>query len=143
MIKALAWLLLAALPALAQGWTPIHIVAIAEYPPLARVARVYGTVEIKCVLDNNGSVVKAEAVSGPPLLQEQARQNALLWRFDKTSPDEKGDTITLKYIYSFEGEADARSTAATTIDLPDTIRVVAHSPVPIIDYPAEVTPAHR
>jgi len=52
-----------------------------NYPPLARTARVSGTVRVEVVVDEGGKVVSAHAVSGHPLLQEAAVEAAQKWRF--------------------------------------------------------------
>lgn len=46
--------------------------ADAYYPPLAREARVIGTVEVILNLRPDGSVVSSDAISGHPLLRETA-----------------------------------------------------------------------
>ena len=42
------------------------------YPPIARAARVAGDVEVSFQLRADGTVVSAEAVSGPPMLRQAA-----------------------------------------------------------------------
>jgi protein TonB len=39
------------------------------YPPIARAAKASGTVVVQVLVDENGNVVSAHAVSGHPLLQ--------------------------------------------------------------------------
>jgi TonB family protein len=39
------------------------------YPPIARVAHAQGSVEVQVLIDENGKVVAAAAISGHPLLQ--------------------------------------------------------------------------
>jgi TonB family protein len=78
-------------------------VAIADYVLIARSARISGDVQVKCFLDADGSVLRAEVLSGHPLLREQARNNALLWKFQKTGP-KASNTVTLNYQYRLEGE---------------------------------------
>ncbi|HKV33625.1 MAG TPA: energy transducer TonB, partial [Pyrinomonadaceae bacterium] len=43
-----------------------------QYPPIARAAHAAGTVVVQVLIDENGSVVSAKAVSGHPLLQAVA-----------------------------------------------------------------------
>jgi len=111
-----------------QDWTPSRIVAIADYVPLARQARIYGDVQVKCFLDTDGSVLRAEVLSGHPLLREQARKNAILWKFRRTGSQES-NTVTLNYQYRLEGELqDQARTGAHTVffvDLPNTIQIIA------------------
>jgi TonB family protein len=43
-----------------------------DYPPIARAAHASGTVEVKVIIDVDGSVIAAAAISGHPLLQAAA-----------------------------------------------------------------------
>lgn len=43
-----------------------------EYPPIAKAARAQGTVTVQVVIDEDGDVISAHAVSGHPLLQQAA-----------------------------------------------------------------------
>ena len=54
------------------------------YPPLARAARVWGTVVVEVTIDENGNVESARAVSGHPLLKDAAVQAARGWKFPQT-----------------------------------------------------------
>ncbi|HEX8148955.1 MAG TPA: TonB family protein [Pyrinomonadaceae bacterium] len=54
------------------------------YPPDAKAARVSGTVVVQIEVGEAGSVVKAEAVSGPEMLREAAEDAALAARFSPT-----------------------------------------------------------
>lgn len=111
----------------AQDWVPTRIVAITRYFPLAAMARVSGDVVVKCVLDKDGSVMSAEVVSGPSLLKEQARTNALLWKF-KRSPlaDATNDnSVTLIYQYRLDGERPDNRLTSFSVDLPNTVHIIA------------------
>jgi TonB family protein len=127
------WLVTSALPLCAQDWTPKRIVAITEYAPLAQQARIQGDVEIECFLGANGDVTRAEAIKGHPLFQEQARQNALLWKFQRTGPSGENNTVTLKYQYRLEGELKYKPRTSFLVDLPNTIQVVAS--FSMVDHP--------
>jgi protein TonB len=54
------------------------------YPQIARTARASGTVTVQVMIDENGSVVSASAVSGHPLLRAAAVQAARQARFTPT-----------------------------------------------------------
>jgi protein TonB len=54
------------------------------YPAIAKTARASGTVVVQVLIDENGSVVSASAVSGPPLLRAAAVQAARGARFSPT-----------------------------------------------------------
>jgi TonB family protein len=126
------WLLAAALPLCAQDWTPKRIVAITNYVPLASAARISGDVEVLCFLDESGAVTRAEVINGHPLLKEQARQNALLWQFQRTAPTSENNTVTLKYKYRLKGDLQDGSRTAFLVDLPNTIQIIA--PIPRLMY---------
>jgi outer membrane biosynthesis protein TonB len=119
------WLIAAAVPLCAQDWTPKRIVAITDYVPLARQARIYGDVEVRCFLNADGEVTRAEAITGHPLLTDQARQNAMLWKFQRTGPPVETKTVTLKYQYRLEGEFQGRGRTQFVVDLPNTIQIIA------------------
>jgi TonB family protein len=50
---------------------PVHE-AKPEYPAIARAARVQGTVVLRAIIGKDGRVVDAQAMSGPPMLQQAA-----------------------------------------------------------------------
>ena len=54
------------------------------YPPIARAAHAAGTVVVQVLIDENGNVVSAHAVSGHPLLQAAAVGAAKQARFSPT-----------------------------------------------------------
>jgi TonB family protein len=54
------------------------------YPQLARVAHAAGIVEVQVVIDENGEVISAAAVSGHPLLQASCVAAARMARFSPT-----------------------------------------------------------
>ena len=87
----------------ADDWVPKKIVAITDYSPTARKARIQGDVVIQCFIDNTGSVARAEIILGHPLFKEQALENALLWKFERTiSKHDGNDSVTLRYQYRLE-----------------------------------------
>jgi TonB family protein len=54
------------------------------YPPATRALRLEGTVVVRVVVDEDGSVAQAEAVSGPKLLQDAAVEAARKAKFSPT-----------------------------------------------------------
>ncbi|HSO73526.1 MAG TPA: energy transducer TonB, partial [Blastocatellia bacterium] len=54
------------------------------YPPLAKAARVSGSVVVEVTVDEAGGVISARAMSGHPLLKEAAVSAARGWRFSPT-----------------------------------------------------------
>jgi protein TonB len=54
------------------------------YPPLARQARVQGTVKLEAVIDREGRIRNLRVLSGPPLLVKAAVDAVLQWRYEPT-----------------------------------------------------------
>ena len=55
-----------------------------QYPPLARQARIQGTVKLQAIIAKDGSIEKLEVVSGHPLLIPAALQAVQQWRYKPT-----------------------------------------------------------
>jgi protein TonB len=55
------------------------------YPPLAREARIAGTVIVDAVIDGHGNVVEARVANGHPLLIEAALRAVRQWKYEPTS----------------------------------------------------------
>lgn len=55
-----------------------------NYPPLAKAARVSGAVLVEVLVDEDGNVISAQALSGHPLLKDEAVSAALEWKFRPT-----------------------------------------------------------
>ena len=69
-----------------EGVEPGHAIELPkpDYPPIARAAHVSGSVEVKVLVDVDGSVIAAAAISGHPLLQGAAVNAARGARFTPT-----------------------------------------------------------
>jgi TonB family protein len=124
---------LATLAAWSQDWTPSKIVGISEYPRVARIARVEGSVTVKCTLDSAGKVAAAEVLSGPPLLRQFARENALQWTFQSVAKDVPSNSVILTYTFILEGEQQVQSNTTFTFEVPGTVRVTARPMIPLPD----------
>ncbi len=72
------------------------------YPPIARAARVGGTVIVQVTVDESGNVVSARAVSGPPLLQQAAANAARGWRFSPTLLSGQAVKVTGTITFNFQ-----------------------------------------
>lgn len=72
-----------------------------EYPAIARAARVSGPVVVQMVVDEEGSVVAAQVVSGPPLLHAAALKAARDWRFTPTLLDGQPVKVTGTVTFTF------------------------------------------
>jgi TonB family protein len=71
------------------------------YPEAARRMHTYGTVEVEVVIDENGKVVSAKAVSGPAIFRDNAVQAALRAKFTPSKLSGQPVKVTGKIIYNF------------------------------------------
>jgi TonB family protein len=73
-----------------------------EYPPAARAARASGTVSVQVVVDENGDVTAARALSGHPLLRDSAQRAARRAKFSPTKlcgqPVKVSGVITYNFV---------------------------------------------
>jgi len=72
-----------------------------QYPPIARAAHAAGTVVVQVLIDENGSVVSARAISGHPLLQAVAVAAARQARFSPTKLSGQPVKVTGVIQYNF------------------------------------------
>jgi len=73
-----------------------------SYPAVAKAARQTGTVTVQVTIDENGSVISARAVSGPPLLQAAAVQAAYGAKFSPTKLSGQPVKVTGVITYNFQ-----------------------------------------
>jgi len=55
-----------------------------EYPPLAKVARIQGTVRMEIVVNKDGGVQDIKVITGHPLLVKAAVEAVSRWRYQPT-----------------------------------------------------------
>jgi periplasmic protein TonB len=71
------------------------------YPPLARQARIQGSVVLHAIIDKEGKVAQLEVISGHPLLVQAALDAVKQWRYRPTllngDPVEVDTTITVTF----------------------------------------------
>jgi protein TonB len=75
-----------------------------QYPPLAKAARVQGTVKFEAVIAKDGSIQNLKVVSGPPLLVNAALEAVKQWQYKPTllngEPVEVITTIDVNFTLS-------------------------------------------
>lgn len=71
------------------------------YPDLAKRMRTAGVVIVEVVLDEEGKVISAQAIAGPPTLRDVARQAALKARFSPTTLSGQPVKVTGLINYKF------------------------------------------
>jgi protein TonB len=72
-----------------------------NYPEVARRLRVTGLVQVEVVVDENGKVISARALSGPGSLRDVAMQAALRARFSPTKLSGQSVKISGQINYNF------------------------------------------
>jgi periplasmic protein TonB len=55
-----------------------------DYPPLARISRVQGTVRLEAIISRDGSIESLKVASGPALLVKAAVEAVSRWRYQPT-----------------------------------------------------------
>ncbi|HMD98839.1 MAG TPA: TonB family protein [Terriglobia bacterium] len=87
-----------------------------EYPPLAKTARIQGTVKLEAVIDKDGTIEDLKVLSGHPLLVEAALDAVQHWRYQPTVLN--GDPVEVvtevDVNFSFDQPAPAPPPAPTT-----------------------------
>lgn len=71
------------------------------YSPIARTAHVEGTVQIDAIIDENGNIVHARAVSGPGLLIASALEAVMKWKYEPTYLDGTPVSIEMQVQVNF------------------------------------------
>jgi protein TonB len=71
------------------------------YPPMARTIRLQGVVAVQVLIDENGKVISAKAVSGHPILVPEAVRAALRARFSPTTIGDKAVKVSGVITYNF------------------------------------------
>jgi TonB family protein len=117
-------------------WAQQPLVAVKEavapqYPPIAVAARVQGTVEVRIEIGSDGTVVKAEAIKGPAMLQTSAIQAAKKWKF--AGDPETNRVSVARFIYLLGAEDDPDDTQIAFLP-PDAIRISHRPPKTIVLY---------
>lgn len=72
-----------------------------QYPAVARDAHVTGSVNVRVVIDGDGNIVEATAVSGPPLLRAAAQAAAKEAKFTPTRLSGEPVAVTGVLVYNF------------------------------------------
>jgi protein TonB len=72
------------------------------YPAVAKAARQTGTVTVQVTIDENGNVISARAVGGPPLLQAAAVSAARGAKFSPTKLSGQPVKVTGVITYNFQ-----------------------------------------
>lgn len=108
------------------------------YPPLPRMTRVGGTIEMKLKIGTDGRVLSVESANFGPgpaqklltMLKESAEANIKTWTFGCAGcPPNAAFEHTIKFKYVQDNKLPDRTTK-TVMDLPDEVTMFA-GPIPV------------
>ena len=74
------------------------------YPPAARAVHASGQVQVQVLIDENGNVISASAVSGHPLLKQSAEQAARASKFSPTLLSGQRVKVSGVIVYNFTAQ---------------------------------------
>jgi protein TonB len=74
------------------------------YPPVAKAARVSGTVELKATISQSGTIKDLRVVSGPAMLQQAAIDVVRTWRYKPFTLDNQPTEVetTIEVVFSLD-----------------------------------------
>lgn len=86
------------------------------YPPIAKAARISGTVVLEALISKTGVVSDLRVVSGPPLLRQASIDAVRTWRFRPYMvngvPMEEKTTVNVVFTIGEDGTTTAKATAS-------------------------------
>jgi len=91
------------------------------YPPIAREARIQGTVVVSAKLDGDGRVTSATAISGAKLLIPDSLSNAKKWRF---RPNTSKVAIIIYEFRLAEGQCNHETSHLFVFREPNSVSIV-------------------
>jgi TonB family protein len=102
-----------------------------QYPPIAVLARLSGSVAVRVVVDQSGNVTHADATGGHPVLKKTATEAAKKWKFE-VAPAQSRTTL-LEFDFEILPEkADLES--ETTFMPPNRVQVKKRPPESTVSY---------
>lgn len=105
------------------------------YPPLARQAMIQGDVRVRLQIGSDGKVSETKAITGNPLLKQEAEKTALRWVFAPPTREMDVPIIQeLLFEFRIEGEASYHPETRVLWEMPATVRVITTPPPGHIQY---------
>ena len=103
------------------------------YPPIAATAQISGRVELRLILDRDGTVIDSEVLSGHAVLAKAAQENAAEWLFQRKEAredlDKEGEFLLI-YEFRFEDDLCPSTSCPTTFwfEAPNRVSVIRKPP---------------
>jgi len=114
----------------------------AEYPPMARAARVSGDVRLRMSLHPDGSIASVEFIDGPPMLRQSALALAERTRFDCTACRKPLTSFTVTFQFEFTTATcadDPREPNSVSISSSGELIRITAKPYMLCDPAATIT----
>lgn len=114
----------------AQEGICVRDVVAPDYPPLAEMANLQGSIKVAIEINDQGTVQSAKASGGNPILLREVERNAKQWTF-RFLPDEPKSPhgLTVTYVFKLQGEpVDHPRSPMVVFHLPDTVEITAERP---------------
>jgi TonB family protein len=112
----------------------VRDLVVPGYPPLARMAKLEGSVTVEIEINADGKVTSAKAAGADPILQRAAETNIRLWTFgSRTESADSPQKHTVVYVYKLTKEY--MRCAQVILHLPDRVEISQEPPkiVPATD----------
>jgi len=112
-----------------------HIVSPLRYPPIARQARIQGTVVAKLRVGADGTVQQVNILTDDlllrahPILQSETEKIVREWTFECSGCASPEFEHTVRFTYRLEGEDSQYDTSKVTMDLPTEVIITTAPPV--------------
>lgn len=96
------------------------------YPPIAKAAKVAGTVVLHVIIGKDGTVQEVQVVSGPPLLIRAATDAVRQWSYKPALLNGKAVEVdtTVTVIFALGGEEPSTPAKAEEISLKDGTKII-------------------
>jgi len=120
------------LPAYAQcRFVYVKSLAPPNYPPIAKLAKLQGTVKVKLKLAANGKIMSASASGADQILNGASKENAIQWVFSSDAAKPQGCDLTITYVYKLEGEPSYNPRERLILELPTRVELIAQPVIPL------------
>ena len=97
-----------------------------QYPRLARLAVIQGTVELIATISRDGTVTRTRVEYGKAPLTEAAKESLSKWQFNGCT-EPRGCDVRIVFSFVLTGSCDARENCPTDfeVDLPGKVKVAS------------------
>jgi TonB family protein len=95
------------------------------YPPLARQANIFGDVKVEVAIQQDGTVAWANVVSGHPMLEQAALENARQSHFECRGCGDRLTTLSLTYSFEMKDDDDCCSALSRTPEVRQSLNRIS------------------